>query len=642
MAQFIPELTQSVLNSMATSGERKVAAFLKEYLDDGCVVWCNVPLGNKRLYADFLILIPNKGLLCLEVKDWDLKILRKVNKTQFEIEINGSLQRKQHPLEQARGYIQNIINLLSVDKRLQQSEGKYQGHPRVPYAYGVVFTRFTHHAISKISPEENVLEACIPYKNTLYQDDLKSGQAKAAVNKRLADMFPYDFGHTLQRGEIDLIRWHLFPEIRLNFPEQINLFDEESDGESEEKVPPKPIAAPDIIKIMDIQQEQLARSLGEGHRVIHGVAGSGKTLILLMRCQYLAKQLGQPVLILCYNIVLAAKLKALIEEKGLADKVEVRHFHGWCSALYRKYDLHVSEAYRHLPYHEKYVRAAIEAMQNKTLPESLYGAVLIDEGHDFEADWLRLAAYVLDKESNHLLLLYDDAQSIYKTRKNLGFSLASVGIKAQGRTTILKLNYRNTKEIIGFAYLFAQNKMQPHIDADENQIPLVEPEAAGVNGVSPYIKQCESWQDELHYLERCLDKWISEGIPLKDIAVICYRKTQCDEVEELLKRKGICLISLQKESVRKKYHPDEDAVTICTMHSSKGLEFQRVMLMGIHSLENRNAEQEEELTRLLYVAMTRAQSFLMITLSGSNIYSQRLLDSYTYFNNQREGKSADS
>ena len=29
---------------------------------------------------------------------------------------------------------------------------------------------------------------------------------------------------------------------------------------------------PDIVRVMDLQQEQLARSMGEGHRVIHGVA----------------------------------------------------------------------------------------------------------------------------------------------------------------------------------------------------------------------------------------------------------------------------------------------------------------------------------------------------------------------------------
>ncbi|MCC7082643.1 MAG: hypothetical protein IT530_18425, partial [Burkholderiales bacterium] len=37
-----------------------------------------------------------------------------------------------------------------------------------------------------------------------------------------------------------------------------------------------------------LAQEQLARSLGEGHRVIHGVAGSGKTMILGYRCVRLA------------------------------------------------------------------------------------------------------------------------------------------------------------------------------------------------------------------------------------------------------------------------------------------------------------------------------------------------------------------
>ena len=79
---------------------------------------------------------------------------------------------------------------------------------------------------------------------------------------------------------------------------------------------------------MDLQQEQLARSLGEGHRVIHGVAGSGKTLILAYRCQHLAETL-QSVLVLCYNVALAAKLRALMKEKGLDHRVTVRLLKGF-------------------------------------------------------------------------------------------------------------------------------------------------------------------------------------------------------------------------------------------------------------------------------------------------------------------------
>ena len=48
------------------------------------------------------------------------------------------------------------------------------------------------------------------------------------------------------------------------------------------------------MRVMDLQQEQLARSLGDGHRVIHGVAGSGKTLILGFRCVHLAEMLRKP------------------------------------------------------------------------------------------------------------------------------------------------------------------------------------------------------------------------------------------------------------------------------------------------------------------------------------------------------------
>lgn len=642
MAQFVPELTQSVLNNMATAGERKVAKFLQEYLDDDCIVWCNVPTGNKRLYADFLVLIPNKGLLCLEVKDWHLRILRRMNKTTCDLEIDGILKTEKHPLEQARGYVQNIIHLLSAEKRLQHQDGDYQGRLVVPYGQGVVFTQFSHAEISNITKDSSRLDILMPRTNTLYKDDLKGGQNKELVKMRLAAMFPYDFGCKLNQEQINLIRWHLFPEIRLNFPEQQELFDiqEESQAKlqtlsetAEVSLLPKPISAPDIVKIMDIQQEQLARSMGGGHRVIHGVAGSGKTLILTMRCEHLAKQCDKPVLVLCYNIVLAAKLRSIIEHKGLADKVKVHHFHEWCGYLCKTYDLAVADKHKKLPYYEQTLITVLTAMHENRLPENLYDAVLIDEGHDFtDPDWLRLATYVLDTDSNHLLLLYDDAQAIYKNGKNLGFSLASVGIKAQGRTTVLRLNYRNTKEIIGFAYLFAQNKMQPRESTDEDQIPLVEPEAAGVNGISPYIRQCASWQEELDFLEGRLKKWLeNDGIPLSDIAIICYKKEQCDDVCALLKRKNINHIALQQSHNRKKYRPDEKAVTVCTMHSSKGLEFQRVMLMGVHALEHKNQRQEIENTRLLYVAMTRAQSYLMITLSGNNLYGKRLQESYQIF-----------
>lgn len=91
---------------------------------------------------------------------------------------------------------------------------------------------------------------------------------------------------------------------------------------------------PDILKIMDLQQEQLARSLGDGHRVIHDVAGSGKTMILAYRCQHLAQVSNKPILVLCFNVSLAAKLRQVVQEDpNKISRIKVRHFHGWCMDL---------------------------------------------------------------------------------------------------------------------------------------------------------------------------------------------------------------------------------------------------------------------------------------------------------------------
>jgi len=60
---------------------------------------------------------------------------------------------------------------------------------------------------------------------------------------------------------------------------------------------------------------------------------------------------------------------------------------------------------------------------------------LIDEGHDFRPEWLMVVTQMVDPSTNSLLVLFDDAQSIYESKTKRKFSFSSVGIQAQGRTT---------------------------------------------------------------------------------------------------------------------------------------------------------------------------------------------------------------
>ena len=112
-------------------------------------------------------------------------------------------------------------------------------------------------------------------------------------------------------------------------------------------------------------------------------------------------------------------------------------------------------------YVQELVKSVINAVDCGEIPSAQYGAVMIDEGHDFEQSWLKLIVGMVDPETNNFLLLYDDAQSIYNKKSQLDFTLSSVGISARGRTTILKLNYRNTGQILNFAQAFASQYLSP-------------------------------------------------------------------------------------------------------------------------------------------------------------------------------------
>jgi superfamily I DNA/RNA helicase len=62
-----------------------------------------------------------------------------------------------------------------------------------------------------------------------------------------------------------------------------------------------------------------------------------------------------------------------------------------------------------------------------------------------------------------------------------------------------------------------------------------------------------------------------------------------------------------------------------TIHSSKGLEFPRVILVGIGQLDD-GEESRSDWARLLYVGMTRAQDYLLMTTSRDNLFSRELME----------------
>lgn len=604
MATLIPALSTCL--SRMTSGEKRLAERLEQKLEEDYLLWYDVPIGPKQTHPDFVVLHPLRGALILETKDWHPSTIRSATRERFEILDNSTNQLKVviSPLMQARHCAIQVINALQRDPQLQQPDGAHRGKLIFPWGYGVVFTRIT-----RAQFEAAGLDMAIPARLVICQDEMFENVEAEAFQERLWNMFPHSFGKgAITLPQLDRVRWILFPQVRV--PQQPNLFDTPNAEAAAENAAEERL--PDIMRVMDLQQEQLARSLGDGHRVIHGVAGSGKTMILGYRAEHLAQSQGpgsKPILVLCYNEPLAVKLAAHMESKSLQDRVHCVHWDRWTRAQLIAYNqtLPPPDTPRSRLFAE-FTERVIAGVDKGHIPAGQYHAILIDEGHDFAPEWLKLVTQMVDPHTNSLLLLYDDAQSIYRRSGKMGFSLKSVGIQASGRTTILKINYRNTKQILKLAHQVAGSMLNPEDAQDEDSIPLLAPMGCGREGPEPIVIKLPTLPERAAKIAELLADQHSQGNAWGEMAVLCRDWDSMDICSRALSRKGL------PHQVRRRsgdFHPQDNTIKVMTMHASKGLEWPVVAVLTSEPKDKMSQEDLEMESKLAYVAATRSTKVLL-------------------------------
>ncbi len=596
-----------------TPGEKRFSERLESKLEDDYLLWYDVPVGLKQRRPDFVVFHPRRGLLVLEVKDWKWDSIQRADRTQFTLITNRGLVKESNPLLQARAYALEIGVVLEADPALRHGiNSRHAGKLVMPWAYGVVLAN-----ISRQQFIDGDLGAVIPDYLAICSDEIYNTVDAEAFQERLWAMFPQVFPVAMTLPQIDRMRWHLFPEIRVAAGEgQFGLFD--SAGET-----PHAVEIPDLIKVMDAQQEQLARSIGAEHRLIHGVAGSGKTMILGFRAMQLARELGKPILVLCYNKTLAARLEQLVGERGLSDKVQVYNFHRWCHKMLSAY--HVDLPAHGTDFFTQLVERVIDGVERGQIPRFQYGAVLIDEGHDFEPDWYKLIVQMVDPQTNSLLILYDDAQNINGHTDRRKFTWKSLGVQAQGRTTILKLNYRNTLEILSVARSFAVELLRASA-GEEDGVPLIAPESAGRRGAVPELLRADSAHAEMALVVSQIRDEQARGRRLDDIGVLYRHNWQGAQLREVLDQADIACRLADTSAGKSALFLVKDAVKLISMHSSKGLEFPLVIIPGLGQLPRAGDDESAE-ARLLYVAMTRATDRLLLLHHADSLFSKRIRDS---------------
>jgi hypothetical protein len=613
MAILIPDSCPS----KATVGEKRVYALLRDALPDHFTAWYE-PVVQGR-YPDFTVLADDFGLLMLEVKGWYAGQIARA--TDAEIELHRSeggqvhVETHKHPIRQVREYLFAMTSELSRPEyaTLLQPDGEYRGKPCFPCGFGVLLTNITRGQL-----EEAGLGERFPPDRVLCRDELAEleGAGDREVIRRLKRLFAHHFSFDpLTEDQVQTLKGVLHREVVVK-----------------RRPPASPSAPGDpasptgavTLEVLDAQQEQAARSLGSGHHVVFGVAGSGKTVLLLARARLLAdREPGRRVLFLCYNKALAADLAARLTDDPSLRGVEIRHFHSWAARLtgLRKRDDEPFDDYG-----TRVVAALLDGVRLFSDAEK-YDAVLIDEAHDFEPDWFRCATAMLrGGPEGDLLIAVDGAQSLYG--RSCGFTWRSVGVQAQGRSRRLSRNYRNTKQILEFAWQVAQSVVE---DAGETETHVrVVPTKVARQGPVPVHRGCGSIPEEHALIARLVEDFKAKGLAEKDIAVL-YPRRERDRIDTLCRRlrqaSQVCWISNESDpngGVRSITRP---GIRLLTIHSAKGLEFPAVIVSSLDQLPNPIAPDERRDSNLLYVGLTRAIDHLAVTWSGRSDFTDRILRS---------------
>jgi superfamily I DNA/RNA helicase len=423
---------------------------------------------------------------------------------------------------------------------------------------------------------------------------------------------------------------------------------------------PEPIATnPDLLgsqitgrkamrPVLSYDQQRLCGFEMDGKpRLVRGVAGSGKTVVL---GHWLRKTLdrieGNPsakIWAVFANQALKHLLHETIETAWREDKgdqpfpwhrVELWHVREVLDLLLRE----VGKNMWTFKYeYDQAAEAYLAAMNGREIKPRCH-ALFADEGQDLGPNTLKLMTALVEHgdpehpNSRSVNIFYDNAQNIYN-RSTPKWS--EMGLDMRGRSTVMKESFRATRPITEFAFNVLhrlcpdETKSPDHKELVEmGLVELGEREGnpwwnvrfTQIDGPSPTFKKCLNKEAEFAAVGNQLIRWIrDEGVKPSDICIIYmqkYTKYKLEtQVKAMLADIGVDLQVLKGEATP----PDGKTVIATTPHSFKGYDAEIVVIPSVEFFQ----ADGKPLTQALYVAMTRARSLLAIYGKASRKEGER-------------------
>jgi hypothetical protein len=369
------------------------------------------------------------------------------------------------------------------------------------------------------------------------------------------------------------------------------------------------LTAPDWCTFLHPPQHRLARAARYDHpMLVIGGAGTGKTLVALHRAAHLAARGGGPVLLVTFSQGLAedlsSRLDRLIPDDVVRKRVEVDNPERLAMRLVAQSEgrrpalvgpgarsMHeiVDEALMLLS------RTTGDLLDDVEPGRKPYRHIVVDEAQDVSPAQWRLLRAAVPRTYDDLFIVGDPHQRVTDTH----VTLSSVGIPAVQHT--LKLSHRLSRELVRFA---VRVRGGGPADGLVKGMSAMYGFRGAYGGERPVVRAYDTWDAELAGLAITVAGWLEGGVPADRIAVAARDPRLVREARRVL---------------------GDAPVRVSTFQNLKGLEFDRVALIGVSEgvvpeqppddpgARARALQRERS---MLFVACTRARSMLYISHSG--------------------------
>lgn len=499
---------------------------------------------------DFLLIDFLRGVFIFKVIDWKQEEIEYMNSVVGEVRKKG-VKNPFFQVKQNYNYFKGLFE--NQDFLLNDS-----GELKFNFRTFVVFTEMKSNHIKNFK-----------YK---FNDTYKEYIAKENLGMLDLNYFLSSMKETLSDKVVNCIRGCIYPEILITDIEKKDEFLNED-------------LVDETIKVLDTNQERLAKNLENGFQLITGVPGSGKTVVLMSRAIHLAKaRPNWKIKILTYNRTLKSRIeskindiKPILEFEGISlNNLTVDTFHTLA--------LDIAGVNAENFNNSQFWKSELPKLAlSKAVPA--YDAILIDEYQDFEEEWIKVCINSLkvidNKNQKNLLLVGDPLQAIYNNQE---ICFSSLELSPIDKKLSLNFSYRTGKKQM----LLASNLI---LD-DDNGEPISK------FSELENIKLQTNHNSEVYFIERGYTEifdiltflLIKEKINPEDLMILVPTNKSKEDFYRLLPSNLTSFLTFSKDF-------SETHGVVTTYYSAKGLEAKICILIEFEKIRNK---------KIAYVALTRA------------------------------------